>query len=271
MEKLIENINKINTTELGILRIKNNLELETNDVVKWCKSKIQTSDNIIRKGKNWYVNNRNIIITINANSYTIITAHKTNKSDNITFNIPKTKEELYGTYYLKNDLVNICNKYNLPTVGSKGNLLEYISNYIENKVIKKVKIKKNKTDNDFKPLLEKIIDENYCNNEIHRAFFIKTIGGQFKYNVTFMNWMAKNKGIKAYKDAIEEYKKILLDKKNGKKVEIGKQFEYNQYTRDFFRENSDLNREDCIKCWNYKKKQIGNHKHEKEDLKILKK
>jgi len=268
MENLIENINKINTTELGIIRIKNNLELGTSDVLKWCKSKIQTADSIIKKGKNWYVHNGNITITINENSYTIITAHKTNKSDNITFNIPKTKEELYGTYYLKNDLVNICKKYNLPAVGSKGNLLEYISNFIENKIVKKVKIKKNKKDNDFKPSLEKIIDENYSNNEIHRAFFIKTIGEQFKFNVIFMNWMAKYKGKKAYKDAVEEYNKILLDKKNGKKVKIGKQFEYNQYTRDFFMENTELSREDCIKCWNYKKKQMGNHKYDKEDLKI---
>ena len=86
-----------------------------------------------------------------------------------------------------------------------------------------------------------------------------------------MNWMAKNKGKKAYKDAIEEYNKIVLDKKNGKKVKIGKQFEYNQYTRDFFKENADLSREDCIKCWNFKKKQMGNHEYEKEDLKILEK
>jgi uncharacterized protein (DUF433 family) len=54
-----------------------------------------------------------------------------------------------------------------------------------------------------------------------------------------------------------------LDKKYGKKIIIGKQFEYNQYTRDFFEDNPKLSREDCIKCWNYKKKQIGNHKYEK--------
>jgi hypothetical protein len=48
---LIENINKIRTTELGIIRIKKNLELETKDVVKWCKHKIIHSDSIIKKGK----------------------------------------------------------------------------------------------------------------------------------------------------------------------------------------------------------------------------
>ena len=76
MNELIENINKIHTSELGIIRIKKNLKLETVDVLKWCKNEIEKANNIIRKGKNWYVYKENIIITINANSYTIITAHK---------------------------------------------------------------------------------------------------------------------------------------------------------------------------------------------------
>ena len=73
---LLNNLEKIHSTELGILRIKRNLELETKDVVNWCKHKIKQTDNIHKKGKNWYVSLENCIITINANSYTIITAHK---------------------------------------------------------------------------------------------------------------------------------------------------------------------------------------------------
>jgi tRNA G37 N-methylase TrmD len=73
---LLLNINKIHTTSLGIMRIKKNLELETIDVVNWCKNKIKNADDIIKRGKNWYVYKENAIITINANSYTIITAHK---------------------------------------------------------------------------------------------------------------------------------------------------------------------------------------------------
>ena len=75
MKEIMENINKIHTTELGKVRIKKNLELETDDVVKWCKNKVKNADSIIKKGKNWYVYKEDVIITINANSYTIITAH----------------------------------------------------------------------------------------------------------------------------------------------------------------------------------------------------
>jgi hypothetical protein len=73
---LIQNIAKIHTTELGVERIKRNLHLETDDVVNWCKQKIENADKIIRKGKNWYVYADKTVITVNAHSYTIITAHK---------------------------------------------------------------------------------------------------------------------------------------------------------------------------------------------------
>ena len=76
MNELIANIDKIHTTELGVVRIKRNLELETDDVVNWCKKKIIKSTNIIRNGKNWYVDINNATITVNAHSFTIITAHK---------------------------------------------------------------------------------------------------------------------------------------------------------------------------------------------------
>lgn len=73
---LLANLDKIHTTELGVERIKKNLKLDTADVVSWCKWKTEKADDIIRKGKNWYVSVDDIMITINAHSFTIITAHK---------------------------------------------------------------------------------------------------------------------------------------------------------------------------------------------------
>ena len=73
---LLQNIDKLHTTELGILRIKKNLGIETTDVIDWCKQKIKQADYIQKKGKNWYVSFENCVITINSSSYTIITGHK---------------------------------------------------------------------------------------------------------------------------------------------------------------------------------------------------
>lgn len=75
--ELIRNLEALHTTALGVERIKRNLSLEANDVVSWCKGKIKDPDSeIVRKGKNWYIRTAGCEITVNAGSYTIITAHK---------------------------------------------------------------------------------------------------------------------------------------------------------------------------------------------------
>ena len=76
---LLSNIDKIHTTKLGITRINNNLKIDTDNVVDYCKKIILNNKcNIYKKGKNYYCEIYNIIITINSNSYTIITAHLIN-------------------------------------------------------------------------------------------------------------------------------------------------------------------------------------------------
>ena len=87
MNDLLENINKIHTTDLGILRIKRNLGIEIINAVNWCKKKIKKADKIIKNGKNWNVYVWDIIITINAKSYTIITAHKINNGVRVVLRI----------------------------------------------------------------------------------------------------------------------------------------------------------------------------------------
>ncbi len=73
---LLSNLDKVHTTEMGIDRIRKNLHLDAADVVSWCKRKIESADQIERKGKNWYVHVDDFVLTVNAFSYTIITAQK---------------------------------------------------------------------------------------------------------------------------------------------------------------------------------------------------
>lgn len=75
--ELIENIDKVHTTELGEIRIQKNLSLEKIDIVKYIKGLVLEPNAVIeRKGKNYYVKIKNKIITINSYNYCIITAHK---------------------------------------------------------------------------------------------------------------------------------------------------------------------------------------------------
>lgn len=82
--ELLLNLDRLHTTELGVVRIKKNLSLDTEQVVDWCRSRIGAPDAVIRRaGKNWYVDVGECILTVNAYSYTIITAHKKNDTETI--------------------------------------------------------------------------------------------------------------------------------------------------------------------------------------------
>ena len=75
--ELLANLDRLHTTELGAGRIRRNLGLTEPDVVGWCREQIQAPDRVlVRKGKNWYIRTPWCEITVNASSYTIITAHR---------------------------------------------------------------------------------------------------------------------------------------------------------------------------------------------------
>lgn len=76
-DSLINNIQKVHSTLLGRERIRKNLALGNVDVVEFCKNIILENDSFVfRHGKNFYVENKNVIITINSQTFSIITAHK---------------------------------------------------------------------------------------------------------------------------------------------------------------------------------------------------
>jgi hypothetical protein len=78
--ELVNNLDKLHTTDLGIVRIKKNINSDVIDVVDWCREKIKDENAVIMcKGKNWYINIDDCQITVNAHSYTIITAHSNYK------------------------------------------------------------------------------------------------------------------------------------------------------------------------------------------------
>ena len=106
IDLLVENINRIHTTEMGVDRIKKNLSLLNENVVDYCKNIIINKKcKIIRKGKNWYVEYENIRITVNANSYTIITAHKSKNTNVIECN------DIFFKIADKNNIEEIVDMY----------------------------------------------------------------------------------------------------------------------------------------------------------------
>ncbi|WP_405296187.1 DUF3781 domain-containing protein [Methanobrevibacter sp.] len=73
---LLENVDRIHTTEMGIGRIQRNLGIDE-EPVGYCISKLKKENSIVvKEGKNYYVEVDGCRITINSSSFTIITAHK---------------------------------------------------------------------------------------------------------------------------------------------------------------------------------------------------
>lgn len=73
---LLAGLDRLHTTPMGADRIRRNLSLEVPDVAAWCRDAIAAPGTaILRRGKNWYAMAAGCTITVNARSFTIITAH----------------------------------------------------------------------------------------------------------------------------------------------------------------------------------------------------
>ena len=74
---LVENLDKLHTTELGERRIRKNIGEDVSDAAEWAKAQIKSpSARIRRVGKNFQIETEQHSVTVNAGSLTIITAHK---------------------------------------------------------------------------------------------------------------------------------------------------------------------------------------------------
>ena len=181
-----------------------------------------------------------------------------------------TKElspEEFGQYYfLKEELKDFCRSEGLKVSGSKGDLEKRIVHYLETgeELTESVKVKSNTNSSEI--TLDSRLGENFRCSEDKREFFEKEIGKGFKFKVKFQKWLKSNPD-RTYRDAIEAYWEII---NSNEKTSIDKQFQYNQYIRDFFEDNDDKSLDDAIKCWKYKKGLKGHNRYEKSDLTVLK-
>jgi len=181
---------------------------------------------------------------------------------NLDKSIDSTTFQSY--YYLKEELIQFCRQEGLQATGGKADLTKRISHYLDTgeKLHSNTKSKLPVYIGEITE--EALIESDFVCSEKHRVFFKQAIGKSFSFNVIFQSWLKSNAG-KSYKDAIQAYHQILVDKKKRKTV-IDRQFEYNTYIRDFFADNNGKSLDDAIKCWKYKKSIQGHNKYEKSDL-----
>lgn len=170
-------------------------------------------------------------------------------------------------YWLKEELQLYCRKNGISATGSKMELAKRIELFLQTGEIKKPlrnsKITKN-PQTQGKLSLETIITENHrCSQDV-RAFFKAAIHSQFHFSTYIQNYMKNNIG-KTYLDVVNAWYEEEEERKKSPtyKREIAPQFEYNQFTRDFFADpkNKGKNRQEAIEAWNNIKKLPGSNKY----------
>ena len=175
-------------------------------------------------------------------------------------------EEFKEYYFLKEELKDFCRSEGLKVGGSKEDLEKRVVHYLATgEELKEPKVRQSSKETVTEISLDSKLGENFKCSEDKRAFFEKEIGSGFKFKVKFQKWLKANPE-KTYRDAVAAYHEI---QNSDEKTEIGKQFQYNRYIRDFFKNNGDKSLDDAIKCWKYKKSLKGHNKYEDSDLKVL--
>jgi hypothetical protein len=175
-------------------------------------------------------------------------------------------EEFKEYYFLKEELKDFCRSEGLKVGGSKEDLEKRVVHYLATgEELKEPKVRQSSKETVTEISLDSKLGENFKCSEDKRAFFENEIGSGFKFKVKFQKWLKANPE-KTYRDAVAAYHEI---QNSDEKTEIGKQFQYNRYIRDFFKNNDDKSLDDAIKCWKYKKSLKGHNKYEDSDLKVL--
>ena len=160
-------------------------------------------------------------------------------------------------YWLKTELMAFCKKEGLSTIGSKEALLQRIEIFL--KTGHKIKPASNKTinyrDSDQAIRLVTFV-VNYKNDAQTRQFFVKHIGKHFRFNGYLRQFTHKDNistGL-TYGDLVKGWQLAEAKHQSSEhKNDIGRQFEYNQFTRDFFFHEKGKSRQEMIQAWHFLK------------------
>ncbi|MGF7535104.1 DUF6434 domain-containing protein [Bacillus mexicanus] len=172
-------------------------------------------------------------------------------------------EKFKDYYWLKEELQTFCRQHGISASGSKEEITDRIVVFLETGEIKKPlrKTSTYKKTDDHPLSLDTVIQEGHKCSQKAREFFKSVIGPSFHFSTYIQNFFKQNVG-KTYKDAVEAwYEEEKRKKEPGYKKEIGTQFEYNQFTRDFFSDpaNKGKNRADAIAAWKEIKRLPGDN------------
>ncbi|MCD4670004.1 MAG: SAP domain-containing protein [Actinomycetia bacterium] len=180
-------------------------------------------------------------------------------------------EDFKAFYWLKEELVTFCREIGINNSGGKIDIADKIAGYLKTG---KIESKNTGKDKKIKKGIQKIpesindvIPDNYSSSQLFREYFESIIGQHFHFTAYMAKYIKNHSGI-TFKEYINEWCAEYERRKNKNyKPEIMKSCEYNQYIRDFFKDNPDKTRGEAIKYWKIKKSLRGDNVYNKFDLK----
>jgi hypothetical protein len=174
-------------------------------------------------------------------------------------------QDFYSYYWLKEELQTFCRENGMSISGSKIEIVDRIATFLQTGEIKKPLRKRKSPSKESISTdlsLDTVITENHRCSQAVRAFFKSEIP-KFHFSTYIQNYFKENVG-KTYRDVVNAwYEEEKRKKAPSYKKEIGPQFEYNQFIRDYFADpkNKGKSQEDAIKAWNTIKKLLGSNKY----------
>lgn len=168
-------------------------------------------------------------------------------------------------YWLKTELQTFCRENGISVTGSKPEIADRIEAFLKTGEIKSP-IRKPNVKRNIQLLeelsLDTFITENHRCSQSVRAFF-KTVIPKFHFSTYIQNYFKNNIG-KTYRDVVDAwYEEEERKKAPTYTKKIAPQFEYNQFTRDFFADpkNRGKSRTDAIEAWKKIKILPGSNKY----------
>jgi hypothetical protein len=160
---------------------------------------------------------------------------------------------LENHYWLKVELIAFCKANQLPTLGSKVELIQRIKVFMTTG--RKAQFKKNRSTvlrDSLQEISVNTLVNHYKNDAATRQFFVKQVGKHFHFDAYLRQFTNKNNitpGL-TYGDLVQGWLKEASKRKEATyQSTIGSQFEYNQFTRDFFANERGKSRSDAIQAW----------------------
>lgn len=171
-------------------------------------------------------------------------------------------------YWDKKELLAFCKQNKILTQGSKDELIARIEYFLScgTKPSKITKVPRKGPWDSEAEITAKTPVINYKNDAKTRDFFVSQVGNKFKFNHYLRAFAAQtNEGSLSYGDLVKGY----LTSLENKKTTIDKQFEYNQFQRDFYKNSPDKTRDACNAAWKLIKSAPGGSSY-KDYLNLIK-